>query len=258
MNYLPRNRHKKNYSGKIFFILALFVAGAVLFSLFDNLLIKAVSPLWRAENGFSRSLGKSIDFFQSRQTLIRENASLKERLTSAELELSELALKRDEVATLESLLGRTVNRQSTAATVLTRPPQSPYDLVVIDAGLHDAISVGARVTLPEGPEVGVVSEVFPTFSKVKLFSTSGEKTEAVLERHQVPVELEGIGAGNFKIIVPRETEVVVGDRVLSATLNSSLVAVVEDIKVSPTDAFKEILAKSPINIFSIRFVSIIK
>lgn len=258
MNYLLKNRHKKNYSRKIIFIIGLFILGALAFSLFDNLLIKIISPLWRAENGFSRGLGRSADFFRSRQALMRENGTLKERLSSLELEVSELSLKKIELANLESLLGRTVYKESIAAGVLTHPPQSPYDLVVVDAGAHDGITVGARVTLPEGPLLGEVSEVFPTFSKVKLFSTSGEKTDAVLERHQVPVQLEGMGAGNFKIIVPRETEVVLGDRVLSSSLGSSLVAVVEDIKVTSTDPFKEILAKSPANIFSIRYVSVIK
>lgn len=258
MNYLPKNRHKKNFSRKIIFIIGLFIAGAIVSSFFDNLLIKIASPLWHAENGFSRSLGKSVDFFRSRQTLIRENTALKDRVSSLEFEVSQLSLKRDEVDNLTSLLGRTVRRESIAASVLTHPPQSPYDLIVIDAGLYDGILIGARVTLPEGPEMGVVSEVFPTFSKVKLFSTGGEKTSAVLERHQMPVELEGMGGGNFKVVVPRETEVVVGDRILSASLSSSLVAVVEDVKVTPTDAFKEILAKSPANIFSIRYVSILK
>jgi len=33
-------------------------------------------------------------------------------------------------------------------------------------------------------------------------------------------------------------------------------AVVEDIRLQPTDSFKEVLAKSPTNIFTLRFVFI--
>ncbi|MEK7147928.1 MAG: rod shape-determining protein MreC [Patescibacteria group bacterium] len=256
MNYLPRNKYRRSYSRKITFVVTLFIGGVILLSFLDNVLITAISPLWRAENGFSRSLGKSIDFFRSRGALINENTMLKDRLALLESEHSELSLKDSEIENLRTLLGRTASTQGIAATILTRPPQSPYDLVVIDAGFRNKISSGSRVTLPEGPEIGTVVDVFPTFSKVKLYSTSGEKTSAVLERHQVPVTLEGIGGGNFKIIVPRETEVVVGDRVLSASFESTLVAVVEDVEVTATDAFKEVLARGPANIFSIRFVTV--
>ena len=140
--------------------------------------------------------------------------------------------------------------------MLTRPPQSPYDLIITDAGEHEHVVIGSRVRLLEGSEIGVVSEVESHFSRVKLFSTSGEKTNAVLERSQIPVVLEGVGGGNFRISVPRDVAVVVGDRILSSALDASLLAVVADIKVTATDSFKEVLARSPANIFSIRFVSI--
>ena len=63
-------------------------------------------------------------------------------------------------------------------------------------------------------------------------------------------------AGNFQIEVPRETVVERGDRVLSADIFLHLVAVVEDVSVEPTDSFKEVLARSPANIFNIRYVII--
>lgn len=264
MNYLQKNKFKynrrqwgkRNYSKNLLSILAVFVAMAIMFSLFDNLIIRVVSPLWRVETGLSRNIGRSLGYFRSKSALIYENEMLKSRVTVLESAHIELSLKESEVENLQGLLGRRIDHESIIATILTRPPQSPYDLVVVDAGSKDSVVVGAKVTLPEGSPIGTVVDVFPAFSKVRLYSTSGEKTPAVLERYQMPVILEGAGGGNFKIVVPREMEVVVGDRVLSSTLNSSLVAVVESIEVSPTDAFKKVLAKGPANIFSIRYVTI--
>lgn len=177
-------------------------------------------------------------------------------MTSLELEVSALSLYRSEAERLLALLGRQAEQGGVAASVLTHPPQSPYDLLVIDAGERDAIAVGSKVFLPEGQELGVVTQVFPSFSRVKLLSTAGEKTPAVLERHEVSVELVGQGGGNFKVVVPRETEVEVGDRILSANLDSSLVAIVAEVNLEPTDSFKEVLAKSPANIFTIRYITV--
>jgi len=256
MKYLPRSRVKSAYSKRIFLLIAIFVLGVLFFSLFDNLITTAVSPLWRAENRFSRSLLGVGQFFHTSATLREENRALVERLSSLELELSALSLSQSETERLLALMGRQSEKGGIVVTVLTRPPQSPYDLVVVDAGERESVIVGFRAYLPEGPEVGVVTQVFPSFSRVKLLSTSGEKTAAVLERHAVPVELEGLGGGNFKIVLPRETQVEVGDRILSASLKSSLVAIVAEVILEPTDSFKEVLARSPASIFSIRYLAL--
>ena len=136
--------------------------------------------------------------------------------------------------------------------VLARPPRTPYDTLVIEG----RVPIGAIVGMVGGPLLGTVTDAFARESKVKLFSSSGEKTEAVLERADTPVELLGLGGGNFKIEVPREIAVEIGDRVISSGRSQNLLAVVGGVEVSPTDTFKKILAKSPINIFSIRKVII--
>jgi cell shape-determining protein MreC len=256
MKYLPRSRYQQGYSKRALFLVLIFLIGAIFFSLFDNLITRAISPLWRAENRFSRSLLSIGGFFASRESLREENVELKDRIASLELEVSAATLYRSESERLLALLGRVGEEGGITASVLTHPPQSPYDLIVIDAGERDRVTVGAKVYLPEGPEMGVVTQIFPSFSRVKLLTSPGEKTQAVLERHDVPVELEGMGGGSFKIVLPRETEVVVGDRILSGNLKSSLVAVVADITLTPTDAFKEVIAKSPANIFTLRYITI--
>ena len=102
--------------------------------------------------------------------------------------------------------------------------------------------------------MGTVSEVFPKSAKVKLFSASGDETNAILERHNVPVTLIGAGGGNFRFELPRDMIVETGDRILSSDIAARHLATVGDVSVRPTDSFKEVLAKSPINIFALRFV----
>lgn len=256
MTYLPRNRGRRGHGRQALWLLAIFLLGALFFSLFDNLLTRAVSPLWRGENAFSRSLAGFGDFFRTRASLREENASLSERLASLELENAALSLSEAENERLLGLMGRLGEAAGVTVSVLTHPPQSPYDLLVVDAGEREGIAAGSRVFLPEGPEVGTVTQVFPGFSRVRLLSSSGEKTQALLERFEVPVEVEGRGGGNFKIVLPRETPVEVGDRILSGSIRPHLVAVVEEVSLEPTDSFKEVLAKSPANIFSVRYLTI--
>ena len=257
MSYLPRNRTKSLRSRKALALIALFLVLGGILSFFDSAIISAVSRLWRAENEATGVAGETVGYLRTKSSLIKENESLKEKIASMELELSTLTLATAENERLLSLLGRSARPGSPVASVLTYPPQSPYDLIIIDAGARDGVRAGSSVALPEGPELGVVEEAMENFSRVKLYSTSGERTQAVLERTQTPVELLGSGAGNFKIVVPRDIPVEVGDRVLSAKLDAALLAVVEEVSLEATDSFKDIFAKSPTNIFNVRFVTVL-
>jgi cell shape-determining protein MreC len=186
-----------------------------------------------------------------------ENMALKEKLSSLETEVMSLSKDRDEKDILLGLLGRRQDSRMLVASVLAHPPQTLYDVIIIDAGLNDSVSLGSEVFLPEGPILGKVSEVFGKYAKVKLFSTAREETSAVLERGSVPVTLVGVGAGNFKLTVPRDVEVERGDRILSAGVFSRLLAVVGEVNVNSTDSFKEVLASTPTNIFALRFIFVI-
>ncbi|MEX2014151.1 MAG: rod shape-determining protein MreC [Parcubacteria group bacterium] len=256
VNYLPKNRSRNPNSRRIVILVGIFILGAVAFPFLDGVIISIVSPVWKAENAVSRSLKKSFDLFGSQKALVEENASLREKILSLEAEAAALSGGRAEVEALLRLLGRKSAPSMVAAAVLTRPPQTPYDVIVIDAGANESIAIGSKVSLPEGPLVGLVSELFRESAKVQLFSADGQETNAVLERNNVPVILVGTGGGNFRMELPRETRVERGDRVLSLGLDSRHLATVGEISLKPTDSFKEVLAKSPTNIFALRFVFI--
>lgn len=179
---------------------------------------------------------------------------LKEKLSSLQIEILSLSNDKNQKDAFLELLGHRQNSEMLAATVLTRPPQTPYDVIVIDVGSDNSVTVGSEVSLPEGPIIGSVSEVFSKRARVELFSSSNKETNAILERNNIPVTLVGAGAGNFKLTLPRDIAVESGDRILSANIFSRLLAVVGEVSIHSTDSFKEVLAKSPENIFTIRFV----
>lgn len=256
MKYLPKSRSRHPYRRSLGILAAVFASGIIIFYLLDSLILSAVAPAWKAENAAVRKLSELSGFFRTRGALLSENARLKESVASLELQLSSLSVQQGEESNILALLGRTREEGGIFATVLSHPPQTPYDVLVIDAGTDDGVSIGRAVALPEGPVIGEISEVYGGLSKVKLFTSSGEKTNAVLERNNMPVVLEGAGAGNFRIVVPRETPVEIGDRILTPDFSARLVGVVEETAVEPTDSFKEVLAKSPANIFNLRFVLI--
>jgi len=242
---------------RAFILVAIFIFGAIVFRFIAAPIVSIVTPIWKAENKLMSTLRNSVAFFSSQKSLVAEIASLKERLYFMETEILSLSNGRVQEEVLFDLLGRKERAEEVVAAVLSRPSQTPYDVIIIDAGSSDSISVGSQVLLPEGPILGLVSEVFPTSAKVKLFSANGEETNAILERNQLPITLMGTGGGNFRLALPRDVEIEKGDRILFPDISSRLVATVGEIVTKPTDSFKEVLARSPTNIFSFRFVFVL-
>ena len=157
--YLLRNRSRFSFVKKILILVAVFVVGAIIFNLLQSSLVAVVSPLWRAENVVSRSLGNFGGYFSSKGTLVRENKELKDKVTQLEARttlLERFAIERD---SLLNLLGRKSNTNAVASSVLVHPPQTPYDIVMVDAGSSLGIGLGYNVYLPEGPLIGTVTEI---------------------------------------------------------------------------------------------------
>ncbi|MDB5266258.1 MAG: Rod shape-determining protein MreC [Parcubacteria group bacterium] len=256
--YLQRNRPDRAFGKKALFLLGVFIFGALVFSLFDGLFVRLAAPIWKSENVVARSAWRVSGFFKDTNALLQENADLRARVASDELLISSLRSIENSREVLLNSFGRSGTSTFIGATVLVHPPETPYDFLVLDAGSNYGVKVGDSVALPEGSKIGVVIEVFSKDSRAKLFSTSGEQTNAILERGGAPVTLIGRGGGAFEIELPREVPVVAGDRVLDSTITAGMIGVVRDIESVPTDSFKKVLVESAAPIHSLHFVRIVQ
>lgn len=259
-NFLQKNSFRsRRRSGRreALVITVVFIAGVLVLSVFGGALSTALAPLWRSNTLLTRGISNLVGSLREKDMLITENTALKERLASSEeliIALRGIASQRDE---LLATFGRRPP-ESIPASVLVHPPETPYDVLVIDAGKDLGVGVGSAVTTPEGNGLGLVSAAFAKTAEVRLSSTSGERTDAVLERGGIPVTLVGRGGGNFSFTVPRDTAVELGDRILTPNLDARLLGVVGDIEVTPTDSFKTVLVRSPVNPSEIRFVTVLR
>lgn len=243
-NFPQRNRVNSSFKGRILYSVFVFVVAWIFFSYLGSGLFTLASPVWRSDTSIKRALQNGYLSLRSKDHLIRENETLKRDLQAQ----NELLLSLQSISSSRDELLLSYGREQifyTPASVLVHPPKTPYDILVLDVGENGGVKLGSLVTEPGGTLLGTIVEVFSKTSKVRLYTTSGERTDALLERGSVPVELRGRGGGNFVLTVPREAPVEIGDRILSPHLDASLLAVVGDIETSPTDAFKTVYARAP-------------
>lgn len=239
-------------------ILVVLVVSITLFTWFKDSVFSLTRPVWQGQGAIARGINNFLQTLRTKESLVRENQDLKEKIRAVELiEMNARTLEDTQLEMLE-LFGRDSKNNFVLAAVLASPPKTMNDLLIVDVGENEGILVGDLVSHPEGGALGLVQEVLKHESKVILYSSNSIKTTAYLERGEHLIELLGQGGGTFISSVPKDVEVVVGDKILLPGIQSELLAVVKEVKFETTDAVKTILAKGVANIYSLRFVEINK
>jgi cell shape-determining protein MreC len=186
-----------------------------------------------------------------------EAEQLRGELAAAQAKLADRDALYKETIELKALLGRTDEAGArTLAGVILRPPWTPYDTLVIDAGAAHGVVEGALVSAGGQALVGRVVEVYANQSRVELFSAPGSNHQAMLNG-TVPVAVEGQGGASMQALVPAGTVVAVGDEVLFPGLAGGLVATVSAVDAEAGESFIVIYMQLAANPAHLRYVEVL-
>jgi cell shape-determining protein MreC len=205
-----------------------------------SIFLKIASPFWNIVKPSEEELAQII--------------SSKDYESALVLEL------RKENEALKEILNRNTDASSTLAYILKKPPFTAYDTFIIDIGLKDNIKVGEKIYAGENILLGEIAEVYDSTSKVRLYSTPGEKYEVTLgvgtSTDNIQVGATGRGGGSFEIVVPRDLKIKEGDTVVIPSLTPNVFGIVKDIVTEDTNTFSTVLFSQPINIYQLKWVEL--
>ena len=199
---------------------------------------------------------------QTIPTLWREKAELQAEIESLETELvaqsasaQSLAVLREENRQLRRLLAAS-STPRIAATVIGRPSELPYDLLLVDQGTQAGVAVGAPVYSTEYEVIGLVTDAKPRYAQVLLFSTPGFSTTAYLGGANLLVTLEGVGGGMARVAVPQGVLLQEGQLVHLPSIQTGVYGRIVAIERTPTDPqqFGYVSGEQPLQ--ALRYVSI--
>lgn len=262
MNYLLKNNYKsRNRNSRLKIILIIAIIIILFFISRAGLLGGTVNiiavPLWKVSNYTSDKFSDMFSAIRSKKSLILEVKSLKEELGMASANLLIQKVYQKENEDLKALLGRDNDKtKNILSAVLVRPGMSPFDIMVIDIGKSSGVKVGDKVLYNGSLVIGTVAEVDSKSSKVKLFSSPGEKHIALIGPKSTQVEVEGFGAGSFVAKLPRDVEIKEGDEVVMPGISMSILGFVQKIESGVADSFQKIIFKIPVNLSEIKWVEI--
>jgi len=208
----------------------------------------AFRPFLAFGNSIKKWMENNSYLLKEKKILLKENIDLKEKVK--EMEIKSLAYEAQEK--------ESGKKDFLYSHVLSRPPQSPYDILIIDNGSENGVGNGMQIVAYEDILVGHIAEVFQNSSRVKLISSPNEETNALLFSLNTPVIVVGRGNGNFEIKIPKSIEANVGEKVMTLGTNPLLLGMVDRIEIQPSDPFQKLYFRFPFNIQELKSVAVKK
>lgn len=224
-------------------------------------------PVFVFGDNIKEKLGSMGSYFISKNSLYLENENLKSQISESQADRANYSSIVSDNANLKEILNRKdLKATMVLSAILSKPNQSLYDTLIIDAGTKEGVKVGDEVFALGNIPIGRVALVYASSSKVILFSNAGEKTQVVVGGKpaststslggNVFMEVVGRGSGNFEITIPRDFTLTKGDEMVLPGITPYVLAVVETIISDPRDAFVKALLTSPVNMQELKFVEV--
>jgi cell shape-determining protein MreC len=253
MMHLQRSRENR-LGGRGKKVIALMLLAGLLLMIFNFWpkvfaapLLKIIMPLSQAAGRLAENINLALNLLEPELTLVSENHSLKKRNTELEAQLFDY----NSILTENELLRERLDiaaGEYTIASVLMMPPQTPFDTLIIDRGAKSGVFEGAKVLMSNKAALGFVREVGEDFARVVMYSSSGIRTNAVLERDGTVVELEGRGGGNFFLEAPLGFDIIEDDTFLISGSERLIVAIASSIKREENSSFISVLLRAPLKL----------
>lgn len=239
--------------GVVLIVFAIFVA--ILRVAAPSTFFYVATPLLHVGDTINYQTKKMINSFGNAQKLTAERNTLSVRNTTL---LRENIILEARVHELTTLIGTSSPAsQGIVADVLSRPPESPYDTLLVDAGSSSKVRVGDVVLARGGIPVGNIVTITSQTALVRLFSSPNATTTSWVGATHVPIVLRGVGGGTFTARVSKGSTVTIGDVVFASSYRARPIGTVVRIDTRPTAVVQTLYIRPFVNIFSLTAVEIV-
>lgn len=188
-------------------MLGLILVIALLRLVAPNLFWTLGAPIFNVSNTIAATVHGFLAHFEDAAALARKNENLENE--NAALAAENRALTKQLGA--YSPIGEAAKSGGILAGVITRPPQSAYDTLMIAVGSEGGASIGMEAFALGGTPIGAVTAVSGDFSQVTLFSAPDVITNGWVGPKNAPLTIVGAGGGVLRAAAPRAAEVKEGD-----------------------------------------------
>lgn len=252
-----RRNLTKTHARKIIIATVVIAVGIMLLrSLFLGTVSFVNTTVYKVSFWLHESTNTVPDYFRDIEDLRREIVALQSQLASHDGDAVVIANLMAENKELRSLLGDVATRTNVVASVIGRPPQLPYDALLVDVGIVDGIERNAVVYVRQQQAIGMVVETYERSSLVKLITSSGVKSSVYVIGPDIYTNAVGVGGGVLQVNVPQGIVVRQGDLVVVPALGGGVYGAIDEVVTVPTEPVQYAYVSTEVPIQSIRVVSV--
>lgn len=216
------------------------------------------APIFRAADTVAAETHLFISGFSSAAKLASQNERLVNENQALANENQALIQKNN---SLSALLGSSAVQKNAVpgiiAGVVSRPPETPYDSLLLSSGKKIGVTLGQEVFGMGGVPIGVISSVTDDFSRAILFSSPNMTVHGWIGLHaNEPLTILGSGGGTMTAILSRSVGVAVGDTVYAPGPGALPIGVVTRVDSDPSAPGVTLRIQPALNPFSITWVEL--
>lgn len=212
------------------------------------------SVAWIASERVRSALFDS-GYFETRRSLEREIALLREQSAKSTEHASAYGALAEENAQLRSLVRLAESEEGITAPVVSSVRSSPYGTFLIGAGASDDVAPGSLILTEGGFVVGRVSDVRENTTLVTEVFAGGAQIDASI-RGTVALA-EGRGGGNARVSMPRGIPIEERDVVIAPQFGNRPIGLVGRVESETSSAEQTVYVHLPINLSELRYVFIV-
>jgi cell shape-determining protein MreC len=240
-NYSLKTKQSLEHNNvqKVIYKRLIFIGVAFLILIFAKHIVATVTsfvttPLFSLRHYLDTSSATIPVYIRDRTALLHDIQALHQEIESQRGIKETLSYIEKENEELRALIGVT-DSPSVTASIIARPPYSPYDTVIVDRGSRDGIVSGAPVYYGAGKALGYVRSVYERYALVTLFSSPNVESSVYVFGPNIFTTAYGEGGGVIRLSIPQGISISEGDIVVLPSLTRGVLGTVSSVQSIPTE-----------------------
>ena len=217
----------------------------------QNFFWQVFTPVFKSADALAEQSHSFLQRFSDAAALASKNEQLANENAALANENKTLVQKMSDISALSPSTSAGI-----LAGVVARPPESPYDTLVLSAGSNDGVALGQEAFGAGGVPLGVVSSVLVDFSRIMLFSAPGTNTAGWVGDTNLPLTIFGAGAGAMNAVAARSAGIKVGDTVFVPGPGQLPIGIISRVDSNPSSPSVTLRIQPALNPFSITWVEL--
>ena len=255
-------------------ILLFIILGAIILAINFSPKLKLTTKSWLTGSStrissYFLSLGPKIkgsfSFVTNIGNLKKQNEELSQKITSLQVDLSQIEELKNENALLRKELGFIAPENKSSlipAKIIERDPITFIDNITIDKGINEGIKNGMAV-VSSGVFIGTIKETFTHTSIILLVTSKDSIIQAMLQNSRAKGILRGGISGLYINDITLDTNYKVGENVVTSGLGGEvapglLIGTAGKLASSSSSIFKMINVEQSIDISNLELVFVQK